>query len=219
MNRTLIVILIFISHSQTYAQNEWKLDESSDGIEIYIRKIPDSEFKEAKAIMEIDAEISALIAVLQDVTAYPEWVPHTKKVELLKRESETYHIHYTESETPWPLDNRDAIVSYTYSQDGVSKEILVQVENIPNYISEKKDFVRVQKSDGFWKFIPQENKTIRIIYQLYFEPGGNIPTTLYNLKVTEFPLNSLKNLRSQVKKEKYQNVEFEFVKKIIKKSQ
>ena len=57
---------------QVHAQ-EWKVAKTGDGIEVSTRVVPGWGIKEFRAITRVHARLSSVVAVLEDVDAYPQW--------------------------------------------------------------------------------------------------------------------------------------------------
>ncbi len=67
----------------------WTLSSESSGITLYNRPHPGSSLKEFKAVGEIDAPAHAVHNVIDDVEAYPSFMPFTAECRLIKREADS----------------------------------------------------------------------------------------------------------------------------------
>lgn len=52
---------------------------------------------------------------------------------------------------------------------------------------------------GFWRFIPEKEGRIKVIYQIHADPGGDIPSWLANAVAVDSPFNTLKNMLKMLK--------------------
>ncbi|MDQ3190518.1 MAG: START domain-containing protein [Bacteroidota bacterium] len=193
-------------------QNDWELIRKKNNIEVYSRAVEKSEIRELRAITTVDSDLSNLVAIIHDVEYYPNWVFRASKAEVLKRVSETEFYYYQVTEAPWPISNRDMIVHVKFSQNPESKEVLVILDGVPDYIKEKPGIVRVPNFNGKWVFTPLENGTIRIIHKLFIEPKGDIPNWLVNRAAVEGPYSTLLNMKTIINKDRFSNRTFRFLK-------
>ena len=73
------------------------------------------------------------------------------------------------------------------------------MKSAPNNLAEKKDVVRIRNAEGKWIFEDLKNGHIRVTYQFYGDPEGNIPSWIINLFIVDGPYDTLINLRSMSK--------------------
>ena len=71
------------------ANDGWKLATERDGVTIYTRPHSGSLLKEFKAVGEIAAPSRAVCEVIEDVDAYPSFMPYMAECRLLRRESDS----------------------------------------------------------------------------------------------------------------------------------
>ncbi|QJD95903.1 START domain-containing protein [Mucilaginibacter robiniae] len=211
LNLTLILFLLF-GITSTQAQNEWKLSTEKDGIKVYSRSVSYSKVKALKVNCEFKATTSQLVAALLDVKACTNWVYHTKSCTLIKQVSPAELYYYSEISVPWPVQNRDFVAHLTVTQNPETKVVTVDGPAVPGMVPAKDGIVRISHSVGQWVITPAGNDLIKVEYTLQVDPGGSIPAWLTNLFATEGPLQSFKNLRTQLQKPAYKNATFTFIK-------
>jgi hypothetical protein len=208
----LAVFVLFAAAGGVSGQEDWKLRSDKDGVAIYMRSLPDSKFKAIKVECEVNATLSQLVAVLLDVNTAPEWVYNTRSCVLLKQVSPSELYYYSEVSIPWPASNRDFIAHLITVQDPQTKVVTVYGPTAPDLVPVKKDIVRVRKSEGRWVLTPIGRHTVKIVYTLHVDPGGNIPAWLVNMFATKGPSESFKGLKLQLQKPAYANVRLPFIK-------
>jgi hypothetical protein len=213
MNKNLFLILsfLFLTYFSGIAQNGWNLKKDKEGIKIFSRASEHSKINELKADFSMEATLSELAAVMMDVNNHLQWSYATKSDKILKKISDSELYFYTEMNSPWPVSNRDLIVHLVIRQDPVSKIMTIEETNIPNYMPEKKSIVRVPFSKAVWTVTPVNKKTININYHVDVDPGGMVPAWLVNMFAAKCPFESFKNLRTEVKLEKYRLASLSFV--------
>lgn len=189
-----ISTLFFCILTQTKAQ--WNLEKNEEGIKVFTRTVDGSNYKEFKAEMVLEYSAENIIKLIKDADNFDKWIHNCKNSKLLKRVSNEEQFNYTESELPFPFENRDMVFKARFSQ---MKNIhRVKLEGVRDFIPEKRKITRMDKAKGGWELIELENNKTKVIYQLWVEPGGSLPAWLANLKVVEIPFETLKKMRKQL---------------------
>ncbi len=145
---------------------------------------------------------------MMDAKSYPEWVETCILGKTLEKTGNQRQIMYTVNEAPWPVSDRDSIVESEIVQNKKSGVVHISLIGLPNYLPERKKLVRVEKINGFWRFIPLKRNRVKVVYQVHTEPGGNLPSWLVNSVVVNQPFQTLGNMRKIVKQPKYHNCVF-----------
>lgn len=211
MGRLFTILLLIGIGYRGNGQDNWTLKSEKEGIAIYTRSFPDSKFKAIRVVLELESSLSRMVAVLLDVNAGADWIYATKSSVLLKRVSATELFYYSEVILPWPFNNRDFIAQLKVTQDSATRVVRIDGPTIANYLPEKKDIVRVARSEGKWVLTPVGKGHIRVEYTLRTDPGGDIPAWLFNLFATKGPMESFTNLKMQLKKPAYAQVRLPFI--------
>jgi len=195
-----------------HTASSWELAKKQDGVTVYTRSVKGSNFKEYKAVTDIKTSLPSLVAVVEDVAAYPSWIHTCKEGKLLKRINEKETYNYTINEAPWPVRDRDAAVHNKISQNPEDRVVTIEIRGIPQYVPEKTRLQRVNKIDGFWRFTPLGGDMVEVLYQVHSEPGGNLPSWLVNSIVVSQPFYTLVKMKKMITRPKYRNAEYEFIK-------
>ena len=210
MKQFIVFIIGFSSLINLNAQADWELKKEEDGIKVYLREVEGSKIQEYKAEAILDGKVSSYIAVMKDVNSYAELYEHTKEVRLIN-ENDTFHVHYLVTDTPWPVKDRDAVYSSTYSQHYDTKLVRIDMKIETGYEDENDDYVRMEKADGFWLFYQIEPNKVEVTYQMHAEPGGSIPNWVINMFLVDTPIEDIKMLQERAQLEKYSNQKFNFL--------
>ena len=208
IGRILTIGFLLVSISLT--GQSWEFKDEEEGIKVYTRTVENSDIKAIKVECTIEATLSQLTAVLLDIPASNEWVYATKFCRVQKTISSSELIYHSEIDVPWPASNRDFIVRVKLEQDSITKKLTVDGENLPEYLKEQEDVVRIMHTESNWTVTPR-NKYLDIVFTLHVHPGGSIPAWLINLFATRGPLETFRNLRSQVNKPEYREARFLFL--------
>lgn len=213
--RLLIALLfttLFSINSQA-ATTEWELELEEDKAElkIYTRKIEGSSLKEFKGEMLVDTTLSTIVALMLDSDAAPKWMHQCEKFEVVERVEEHHLIIHFINGAPWPVSDRDAVVSSKMYQNPETLEVRIDVKALTDYLPEDDDFVRIPRMAGFWSFTPQADKVL-VRYQVHAEPGGSLPAWLANSVVVDTPQYTMLNMLDMLELDKYKQAEISFIK-------
>jgi hypothetical protein len=213
MNRNFLYLILLFQglHFHGLGQDNWVLKKEKDSIRVYNRSSAHSKVNDLRVETILRTSLSCLAAVVLDINNYPSWSFNTKTAYVLKQVSSSELYFYSEINSPWPASNRDLAVHLHITQDPVSKSMHITADEVPNFIPQKENIVRVPLSRETWKVVPLDKTTVRIEYELEIDPGASAPAWLINSFSTKGPYETFKNLREQIKLPKYRNVSFPFI--------
>lgn len=192
----------------------WELKKDKKDLKVYVRDSPDSPIKQLKMKFSVEASMSAIVLLLQDIAAIPDWVYKCPEAYHLKKINHSEEVYYNRMDFPWPLDDRDLIVKNTLVQDPVTKVVRSESFNKPSYIPAKEGIVRIPKLHLWWEFTPRNNGIVDVEYFLSSDPGGFIPAWMINLAIDQGPTQTIKAFRKVLKEPKYQNARLDFISEI-----
>jgi len=190
----------------TDAEN-WRLRQNEDGIRIYVRDVPGTDFHAYRAEMTIEARLNTLAAVLDDVENADEWIHYTEKGILIERIDEQTAVVSLLTDLPWPAGDRDSVTINRLTQDSDTGVVRYTYSARPDAVSERDGYIRVDTLEGLWELTPTDEGTVEIEYYTLSDPGGSVPAWVINLVITQQPFNTLQNLREIVREPRYRNAD------------
>ncbi len=201
---TLTILLILIDAGIS-AERDWTHLFAKDGIDVYYKTYPGTPVCAFKGVGFVNAGMAVVRSVLQDISAYPQWMARCKESVILKNVDPDTRIFYGVVDTPLPFKDRDMILSNRtiHHPDKGRAEIIFDLSD-QGIVPPRKKYFRVTELSG--KYILEKidcNKTrVTFIYQ--GDPGGKIPVAIANwLESRYYPHRILMGLREMVKKDKY----------------
>ncbi len=194
---SLIVIICLLAISSS-GQYNWKLEKDKHGIKVYSSAVPNSVFKAVKVEGNFTGSYSKLITILTNVSQFNNWIYHSKKSSVLQQNSTLDFIYHTETEMPWPLTNRDAVIHLKISTDSLPKQLIITGKSEPDLVPMTPGIVRVNHYEANWKVIQVSNKTLHINYQVEVDPEGDIPGWVANMFVEKGPYETFSNLAKKL---------------------
>ncbi|ADR21690.1 cyclase [Marivirga tractuosa] len=182
-----------------HAQSNWETAMNKDDIIVYTRDEEHSDFKSFKAITEVKGTLNEVIKVLKDADNYQAWYGFTKTSKVLKEEKNVQY-NYVETIFPWPFSNRDMVYKMSINKLN-SRELLISLEGIPDFIPKKNGITRMQKAKGTLLLKSIIDK-VEVTYQFHSEPGDTVPVWLANNSIAELPFKTLSGLKKILEKNK-----------------
>ena len=226
----LILLTLFLSTSALRAEKEteeWELikEDEVHGITVYYRTLSTGNV-EFKGVTYINCSLNSCVALFSDVDTMPEWAYRTEKVVRLKEISDREVYAYTIHTMPFPFEKRDSIVHSFLEQDPKTLAVTIRGKGEPTFIPRKEGFVRITAIESFWKFTPQKDGSVEVVFQGFGEPGGSIPSSIYRSAIFrwlcrfflwELPFSTLENMKTVIKRKKYQTKTFNYIKEPLRK--
>jgi Polyketide cyclase / dehydrase and lipid transport len=160
---------------------QWKEEANGDGLIIYSRIREGSALKEFKSVGKIDALSGAVFAVLNDVEAYPSFMPYTSECNVLNRIGDCT-IAYQRLVLPLVSDRDYTLRSRHSKIPGPNGPIYRIQWEAANDLgpSVKPGVQRVNLCQGGWLIEPDGAGTTRATYTIYTDSGGSIPAAIAN---------------------------------------
>jgi hypothetical protein len=182
----------------------WTLSSESNGVMLYSRPRPGSPLKEFKAVAEIEAPAQTVHRVLDDIEAYPRFMPFMTECRLIKREGDSI-ITYQRLSPKICRDRDYTLRVRETSWAGANGLIYLNRWEPADELgpAEKKGVLRVKRCEGEWLLEPEDATKTRATYTIYTDSGGAIPAFIAN-SASKIAIGRLfVALRKQVKDPKY----------------
>ena len=187
----ILTFVLFVC-SSFIAESKWEIAKNKDGIKVYTRKAEGSNIKEFKAISYVTTDMHLLVDLIENVENYPSWQANISTSKILKKVNKLEKYFSSSTDMPWPITDRDMVM---YSKKLITEDIITfNIEGMPQYIDEKEGYLRLPEIKGKWQFEKQDDRKIKVIYQFYGDPGGNLPNWLINAFIVDGPFETLSNI-------------------------
>jgi hypothetical protein len=186
--------LLFVAlAAPALAADAWKLEKDADGIRIESRAVPGWSIREIRGTARIDAPLSAVVAVLDDVSAIPQLNDVVAEAKVVRRDSATHYQTYAAMKMPWPVSNRDIYNERAITQDAATHAVVIVDAAVADAPAQR-GYVRIVKSKQTWTLTPLADGKVDAQMQVLSDPGG-IPAALINAMSVSSPFNTLTQLR------------------------
>lgn len=197
------VVLVLIAPVQAGEVERLALDR--DRIQVWTMRVPGEPLRGFRAVTTVRSSLGALVALLMDTDAAPQWVYRTDHMELLASDAHagTFRVHARMDF--WPLHDRDVVVAGRVAQDPVSRTVTVVSRSASREgPPPAPGILRMKAFEGRWELRPVGSGEVEVTMSGHADPGGYLPAFLVNLVVEEAPYRTLKGLRRMVAAPKYQ---------------
>ncbi len=188
----------------------WQLREESDGIRIYTTAVPGSDFEAFRAVADLDASTSRLMAVLVNPASCTEWVHNCVESEAFGSGGFGDRYAYSVNDMPWPVQDRDYVIRIRTHGEQASGVVDMYLSAVPGARPERDDYIRVDQSDTHYRFEPLGPERTRLTWVQHTEPNGSIPSWLVNSLVVDIPVKSIRNLERVARSPRYAGYELVF---------
>jgi hypothetical protein len=211
LQRSLLFIVLCSATLSGRCQANWQLAKEQDGIKVFLKNAEGSGIKMLRVECELAARQEAVLALLLDIPASEKWIPQTKTWRYLRRPSLTECYYYSELSIPWPVSNRDYVVHLKAWQHPVTKVITVDADVIDGEVPEIEGIVRVHVSTVKWILYSTQTGHTKLVYQLFTDPGGNLPSWVVNYFAKQAAIDIVKKMRELVQQPPYRDASLPFI--------
>jgi len=179
----------------------WNFIKEKDGIKMYTRQQDSSSFKcfrgETVFYSTMD-EVSKYIGVANN---FDQWDENIEDLRLLSSDGEGHIKCYFAYRTPWPLSNRDFCAELDVSYDSASHTRSVYAFPMKVGLPEKNGMVRITNYWLRWTLTDRGNSAIEAVIEGFIDPGGLVPSWLYNLVIVKAPYDVMSGIKQRVEQE------------------
>ncbi|MDP2225918.1 MAG: START domain-containing protein [Moraxellaceae bacterium] len=201
----LISLLLVMVAAPAVAEN-WELARDRGGIKVWTTTIPDYPIRGFRAVTVVKSSLSGVVNLILDTDNAGRWAYRTTRIDVLSRNDEegTFVIR-ADTDFPWPLTDRDVVLSGAVSQDEKTRVVTIRSISVESaQYPHRAGFVRMPDMEGVWVLRPLPGGQVEVSMTGRANPGGSIPGSIVNLIIHETPYMTLRGLREAVRDERYQ---------------
>lgn len=177
--------------------------EARGEVSTYAKQVDDSPVKAFKGVVELQASMTSVLAVITAVDTFPEWIFQNQSAERLTSEHKERILMSFKG--IWPVSDRDVVLANTLSQDADSRVITLHSVNAEGFIDTRDGYVRIPALDNQFTLTPLADGWVRVKFETFVDPGGSVPVWLANLVATKAPYVTLEGIKTQLEKPRFAN--------------
>lgn len=183
-----------------------KLVIDRQGIKVWTYQVAGNPSFNYRATTTVSSNLVGTVATIMDTQYLKEWVPHTRRVELLESDEKagTFTM-LMEIDFPFPLNDRDVVFAGTIKQQPNGTVLIENHATTHPKAPIRSDFLRVTGYEGSWVLRPIDANHTEVTTVGYADPGGILPLAIVNMFVQQQPYLMLRNMKSVVQSPKYQH--------------
>jgi ribosome-associated toxin RatA of RatAB toxin-antitoxin module len=184
----------------------WKEAAKDGETVVYERPHADSKLMEYKAVGPIDAEPKVVKRVLDDVEAYPKFMPYVAEARVLKRSPKSC-VSYQRIAPPF-VGDRDYTIEVEYETRSLANgsNAFIHRWRTANHLGPAavKGVVRVNVTEGSWQLEPAAAGRTLATYRVFSECTSAMPTSIVNMASRSAIPKVFAAVRKQARLPRYQ---------------
>lgn len=196
MKATILSIIFLLGSllapSDDLAQG-WNFVKEENGIKLYNRSIDGFEFKEVKAILNVDVDIEKAESFLMNPANIEKWMSGcTMSIPKASKGHEKHY--YAIFDAPWPISDRDDYGKISITQK-TDHKLHIDFKSIPDGTPKVSSMVRVPFSKGHLKIEQHNDQVKTLTYQFLVDRGGSLPNYLRDYLENTSPVKTVEKLK------------------------
>jgi len=178
----------------------WTLLEDRAGLQVFERKVPDSDVVALRFVAKIDAPVWKLAAVVMDARRTREWVDRLAEDRMVRRLGPTTYVEYTAIDTPFIIRDREFLVQVDFAVEGRGLRLKtkpIEDPELPPTPGRVRGLVHTE-----YVFTPdaEEPEKSWADIEIHADPRGSVPKWVVNLFQRGWPRKSFEAIQAQVRK-------------------
>ncbi|MCX6284938.1 MAG: hypothetical protein NTW31_11975 [Bacteroidetes bacterium] len=192
--RIAMVFVMILLYPSLFAQT-WNFIKEKDGIKIYTRTAEHSSFKCFKGETVFHTTMEKLSMYIGNVQNVDWWDKNVSEIKVIFYEPDKLIKYYLVYDVPWPLNDRDLCVEARITIDPVTGEKIVSAKPLLDVIPEREGIVRIRNYWQKWTLKPEGKNNIHAVLEGFVDPGGSVPSWLYNMVIVDTPLKVMRGIK------------------------
>jgi hypothetical protein len=199
------MFFVFVITGFAVDRYQWKLEDTSNGCQVYTSAVQGKNYIAAKATCVIPAGIGVAGEVLRDIANYPKWMEGCKETKILKvyDQANDGYIFWYHQGIPLMTD-RDMILKCSVNLDVKNGKDTIYTESTKEVSFDAgKGYVRMPSFSSVWILEYIDREKTRATFMIDPDLGKGITTYAANPMIKKMPLKSLEKMKLMVKESKY----------------
>jgi hypothetical protein len=198
------ILVLFTAFSLAFspsAQAGWDRVGVTSGVTVERKTIPDSALFAFRGEGVFDVPIGLLATVLKDPDIAEEWVDLMTEHTVLRSVGENKNLIYESYGLPWPISDRDYVMTEEYGYDAAAKIFTIDFESVKEPSKPPvPDLVRAMAYRTFWRLTMVDADTTKIEVEVSTDPKGALPAWLINMIQKDWPWKTVDGLVKRASK-------------------
>lgn len=166
----------------------WEVIMTKAGVEVAQKTVPGSSLMAFRGEGVMDVPIANLVSVLRNDDIATEWVDLQAEHTVLSRPAENKKILYEKYDLPFPIDDRDYVLSEVATYDDANAIFTLDFESVSDASRPKSSCcVRAMAYTTFWRLTKVDDWNTKIEVEVHTDPKGMLPSWLINMIQKDWP--------------------------------
>lgn len=202
LKSAIIFMAILVVSRPAISQDNWTLVKSEPNLKVYTSPVKGSSIRKFKITADCRGRLADAEKLFRDLSAMPDWYEGVKVATLTKRISDHEAEYMLVYSMPFPLTDRVATIRGVMesTESGLTIKTNYYPGNIP--VAYKK-LVNVTQIWSSWEIHKRSSGRLEIMHTGFMDPAGPVPDWLINLKLTDIPVKTIKNLQHILSQENH----------------
>jgi hypothetical protein len=181
----------------------WRLESSSNDIDLYRGSVPGVGIVPLKAVMTIPGTIEEVSLVLEDLSRRHEWISNLERSVILERTNDYDQTEYLRVDMPWPAQDRSALVRARITVSDDLRRATIAAESVDSHPADTlPKLVRSRVYASTFQ-MTQRAEQVEVVALVFIDPSGSIPKWIVNYFTRRVSRATLGGLRRQVARKLY----------------
>jgi len=188
--------------------SKWQLVKDDAGIQVFILETENSDIVKAKSSIVVNASLSSVQSLLDNIETRHEWIPYLVKSQLIKYESDNETLEYSVFSAPWPVSDRDFVYRLRLISSSKNKKIYTMTSEVSDLMPISSSAIRAVLFESVYTLTLLDEQKTKIELTFHADLKGWIPVWVANIVQKALPYKTLKNLQHELKKQDNKSVRF-----------
>ena len=209
-NLIFIFAVFLMGQSCLAGANDWlPIKTTSDGIKAEKKEVPGSAVLAFRGEGIVDAPLTKVATIIFDTKRAPEWIVDLEFSKIVKWLSPSEWVEYDHINTP-PIimKDRDFVSKVNLNIDAKAKSITFLYSNTTDPEAPETKFIRgdLMNTTFLLQSIENDQKT-HVVGEIHCDPKGSVAKWIVNYFQSDWPIDTIRNLRKQAAKPDVKNNE------------
>jgi hypothetical protein len=193
-----LAVLLSLPIVADAAEHVWQRIRQDQGVVTYSSALSGSDIIAVKAVVQINAGMEEVLAVLDDAAYRKEWVPYLVESRVLKKYSSMDKLEYSLFGSPWPAMDRDFVYRQRLLYRDTEKIVFAMQSEQSDLMPERGEIIRAELIESRYTLSAINNNQTQVELIFSADPKGWLPHWLVNKIQEKLPHQMLRNLRNKI---------------------